>query len=261
MGEFGGKIALITGAAHGIGRASALRLAFGGATVAVVDVSNEGKDTVDEIIKGGGKAIFLQADVTRKIEIEGVFTQVEKLYGGIDLLHCSAGIQRYGTVVDTSEDTWDEVMNVNIKASYLCCHYGIPQMQLRGGGSVVLTSSVQAFASQSGVAAYSASKGAIVSLVKSMALDFAEQGIRVNAVAPASVDTPMLRWAASLFGDNQENIISDWGHMHPMGRVARPEEIAEMVAFLLSDRASFVTGTTCVVDGGLLSKIGAVLPK
>jgi NAD(P)-dependent dehydrogenase (short-subunit alcohol dehydrogenase family) len=184
-------------------------------------------------------------------------------YGGVDILVNSAGIQRYGTVVETDEAAWDEVLDVNLKGIYLASKHAIPEMRRRGGGAIVNLSSVQAFASQQGVAAYTASKGGINALTRAMALDHAEDNIRVNAVCPASVDTPMLRWSADLFkGDKSiEETVEDWGRMHPVGRVARPEEVAEVIVFLASPRASFVTGGDYKVDGGLLAALGVALPE
>ena len=184
------------------------------------------------------------------------------LYGGVDVLVNSAGVQRYGTVVETEEEVWDEVLDVNLKGIYLASRHAIPEMRKRGGGAIVNLSSVQAFASQTGVAAYTASKGGINALTRAMALDHAGENIRVNAVCPASVDTPMLRWSANLFkGDKSvEETLEDWGTIHPVGRVARPEEVAEVIAFLAGPRASFVTGGDYKVDGGMLAALGVRLP-
>jgi NAD(P)-dependent dehydrogenase (short-subunit alcohol dehydrogenase family) len=186
-----------------------------------------------------------------------------EIYGGVDVLVNAAGVQRYGTVVDTEEEVWDEVLDVNLKGIYLASKYAIPQMRERGGGAIVNLSSVQAFASQKGVAAYTASKGGINALTRAMALDHAEENIRVNAVCPASVDTPMLRWAANLFrGDKSvEATVAEWGKMHPLGRVATVEEVAEVIAFLASEKASFVTGGEYKVDGGMLAALGVHLPE
>jgi NAD(P)-dependent dehydrogenase (short-subunit alcohol dehydrogenase family) len=152
---------------------------------------------------------------------------------------------------------------VNLKGIYLASKHAIPQMRERGGGAIVNLSSVQAFASQKGVAAYTASKGGINALTRAMALDHAEENIRVNAVCPASVDTPMLRWSADLFKGEKsvEETVAEWGKMHPVGRVARAEEVAEVIAFLASPRSSFVTGGEYKVDGGMLASLGVALPE
>ncbi len=165
--------------------------------------------------------------------------------------------------METEEEVWDEVLDVNLKGIYLASRYAIPKMRERGGGAIVNLSSVQAFASQKGVAAYTASKGAINALTRAMALDHAEENIRVNAVCPASVDTPMLRWSADLFKGEKsvEETVKGWGKMHPLGRVATVEEVAEVIAFLASERASFVSGGEYKVDGGMLAALGVTLPK
>jgi len=184
-------------------------------------------------------------------------------YGGVDILVNSAGVQRYGTVVETEEEVWDEVLAINLKGIYLASKQAIPKMRERGGGAIVNLSSVQAFASQKGVAAYTASKGGINALTRAMALDHAEENIRVNAVCPGSVDTPMLRWAADLFKGEKtaEETVEGFGKMHPLGRVARPEEVAEVISFLASPKASFVTGGEYKADGGLLAALGVALPE
>jgi NAD(P)-dependent dehydrogenase (short-subunit alcohol dehydrogenase family) len=182
--------------------------------------------------------------------------------GGLDALVNSAGIQRYGTVVDTPEEVWDAVMAVNLKGIFLAAKAAIPRIARRGGGAIINIASVQAFASQQNVAAYTASKGAIVALTRAMALDHAPERIRVNAICPASVDTPMLRWAADLWkGESTaEATLAAWGGAHPWGRVGRVDEIGALAVFLASDACSFMTGADLKVDGGVLAKLGILLP-
>jgi NAD(P)-dependent dehydrogenase (short-subunit alcohol dehydrogenase family) len=234
MSDFEGKAALVTGAAGGIGRATAERLERGGADVIRVDLD--------------------QADVSDAEQVARLFEGIERL----DVLITCAGIQRYGTVEETSEALWDEVMNVNLKSAFLCSKAAIPLLRAAGGGAIVIVSSTQAHAAQPGAAAYVTSKGALNALTRAMAVDHAAEGIRVNAVCPASVDTPMLRWAADHLANGRaaSELLAEWGSVHPLGRVGAAEEVAELIAFLASSRASFMTGGDYRVDGGLLAQLG-----
>jgi NAD(P)-dependent dehydrogenase (short-subunit alcohol dehydrogenase family) len=263
VAEFSGKVAIVAGGALGIGRAAARKLAAEGASVVICsDREDQVEGTVAELRDGGLEVSGTRADVTFSDDMKRLVGFAAETYRGVDILVNSAGVQRYGTVVETEEEVWDEVLGVNLKGIYLASRHAIPEMRERGGGAIVNLSSVQAFASQKGVAAYTASKGGINALTRAMALDHAEDNVRVNAVCPASVDTPMLRWSADLFkGDKSvEETLEDWGKMHPAGRVARPEEVAEVIAFLASPRASFVTGGDYKVDGGMLAALGVRLP-
>jgi NAD(P)-dependent dehydrogenase (short-subunit alcohol dehydrogenase family) len=263
MTEFSGKVAIVTGAV-GMGRAAARKLATEDAAVVICsDREEQVEDAVGALRDEGLEVSGVRADVTSSVDMKRLVDLATETYGGVDVLVNSAGVQRYGTVVETQEEVWDEVLDVNLKGIYLASGYAIPEMRKRGGGAIVNLSSVQAFASQTGVAAYTASKGGINALTRAMALDHAGENIRVNAVCPASVDTPMLRWAADLFkGDKSiDETVEDWGAMHPLGRVARPEEVAEVIAFLASPRASFVTGGDYKVDGGMLAALGVTLPE
>jgi NAD(P)-dependent dehydrogenase (short-subunit alcohol dehydrogenase family) len=261
MAEFSGKVAVITGGSKGMGRACATRLAAGGASVLVF--SDDARSLDDTVAAIGRSARGVVGDVSSAGDVEGAFGEAVANFGGVDILVCCAGIQRYGTAVDTPESVWDQVLDVNLKGVFLSAKYAIPEIRKRGGGSIAAISSVQAFASQESVAAYTASKGGINALVRAMALDHARDNITVNAVCPASVDTPMLRWAADLHKGNStpDELIALWGRAHPVGRVGKPEEVAEAVAFLVGPNARFITGADLKVDGGVLAKLGIMLPE
>jgi NAD(P)-dependent dehydrogenase (short-subunit alcohol dehydrogenase family) len=263
MADFAGKVAVVTGGSLGIGRACARRLGAGGAGVVLCGYDHASvEEAVGELRGEGLEVQGRRADVRSAAEVESLVGLAVESYGGVDVLVNSAGVQRYGDVVDTPEEVWDEVLDVNLKGMYLAAKYCIPQMRRRGGGAIVNIASVQAFAVQAGVAAYAASKGGVVALSKSMAVDHAADGITVNAVCPGSVDTPMLRSAANhvLDGQSVEEVVAEWGRAHPIGRVVRPDEVAELVAFLAGDHAAAITGGEVRIDGGLLARIGVVLP-
>jgi NAD(P)-dependent dehydrogenase (short-subunit alcohol dehydrogenase family) len=253
--EFQDKTALVSGGAMGIGGAVAKLLAARGARVLIADrAEKEGLETADEIKSNGGRAEFFKADVTLNSDCSDAVDKILDLFGQLDIVSNNAGIQRYGTVETTPEDEWDAVMNTNLKSVYYICRYAVPHLK-KTKGCIVNMTSVQAYATQRNVAAYTTSKHALIGLTRSMAIDFARDGIRVNCVAPGTVDTPMLKYAASLDTD-PESVYETCRNMHPLGRIGQPEEVAEIVAFLASERSSFVTGACYLVDGGLLLPIG-----
>ena len=258
-----GKVAVVTGGSKGIGLGIASRFSSQGAKVAICSNDTESLAAAEVAIKGGSDVLGVVADVSRAGDMKNAIAATVSQFGGIDCLVNSAGIQRYGTVVDTPEATWDEVLDVNVKGVFLASKFAVPEIAKRGGGSIINIASVQAYASQSNVAAYTASKGAIVAMTRAMALDHADQFIRVNAICPASVDTPMLRWAADLWkgGNTAEETIAAWGVGHPVGRVCTVEEVAALANFLASDLCGFMTGADLKVDGGVLSKLGIILPE
>lgn len=258
--RFDEKAVIVTGGALGIGQAVCEILAERGAAVAIFDWDEKaGNETCDRIVAGGGRAIFQKVNVADFEAVELAINKAYDIFGRLNSLVVSAGIQRYGTAVSTPEDQWEEVLDVNLKGAWNAARAAIPFLQEAGGGSIVNVSSVQALASQQNVLAYTVSKHGLLGLTRSMAMDFARDNIRANAVCPGTVDTPMLEWAASL-DPNPQSVYDACQAMHPLGRIAQPREIAEVVAFLAHESSSFVTGAIWTVDGGLLTQIGGT-PK
>jgi NAD(P)-dependent dehydrogenase (short-subunit alcohol dehydrogenase family) len=252
--EFDGRSVLITGGSNGIGRAAARLFAQRGAHVVCADLL--------PYTPREDRIRFVRTDVLEEASVAAAAAAALEETGRLDCLVTAAGIQRYGSATDTSAETWDEVMAINVRGAFFATKHALPALR-ECAGSIVLVSSVQAFTSQQEVAAYTASKGALNALARSIAVDEARHGVRANAVCPGSVDTPMLRTAAAGFSSDEvsaEELIDRWGRSHPLGRVARPEEVAEAIAFLAGERASFITGVALPVDGGLLAQSAVALP-
>jgi NAD(P)-dependent dehydrogenase (short-subunit alcohol dehydrogenase family) len=264
--EFQGRVAVVTGGSTGMGRATVERLALGGASVVFCSNDAASVEQASRELRALGAVDGKVADVSRARDMESLVRGAVERFGGVDLLACCAGIQTYGTAEDTDEALWDQTLGVNLKGCYLASRYAIPEMRKRGGGAIVHVSSVQGLACQTQAAAYATSKGGLIALTHSMALDFAKDKIRVNVVCPGAVDTPMLRASAAKFAGGRavDDVLRDWGKSHPLGegygRLCTAAEVAEVIAFLLSDRASFMTGAEIKVEGGLLARLGVTLP-
>jgi NAD(P)-dependent dehydrogenase (short-subunit alcohol dehydrogenase family) len=258
MKEFAGRVALVTGTT-GIGRAIAKRFAAGGAQVIACGIDAAANEELTREADEVGLSLLVEhCDVTNLDRMRAVIAQAVSRHGGLDIIVNAAAIHPFGTVVETDLATWNRCMMVNVGSIYLTAHLGIPEMKKRGSGSIVNLASVQGHACQRGVAAYAASKGAIHSLTRALALDHAADHIRVNSISPGSIRTPMLARSAGNFapGVSVEEVFSRFGAAHPLGRVGTPEEVAELAAFLASDKAGFCTGGDYLIDGGLLAGIG-----
>lgn len=253
--ELEGKIIAVTGAATGIGKAVAIQAAQKEAKVALLDINEQEINSLEEQLKlQSFEVLALPTDVSKPNSVEIAIKKIIDKWGSIDGICNSAGIQTYGSITETSQELWDKTISTNLNSIYLMCHFGLKHMCKKKSGSIVNVSSVQALATQPKVAAYAASKAAILALTKSMAVDYGALGIRINAVLPGSIDTPMLRHSAELTG-NAEKALADWGNLHALKRIGNPEEVANLCTFLLSDQASFITGSQMVIDGGLTSQL------
>jgi NAD(P)-dependent dehydrogenase (short-subunit alcohol dehydrogenase family) len=253
MAMLSGKRALVTGGASGIGRATAEVLGREGAAVGVMDIDAAGAGaTAARIREAGGRAVAIVGDVSLAADCEGAVGSVVEAYGGLDILANVAGIIHRHTVVDFPEDAWDREIAVNLKSIFLLGKYAIPIIAAGGGGSIVNVSSSLGVLAGPRQAAYCASKGAIITLTKAMAIDHAASGIRVNAVLPGGTETEMLLGEANALGIAADDLRAHWSD-RPIGRVAKPEEIANAILFLVSDMASYATGSILAVDGGRLA--------
>lgn len=245
------KVAVITGAGSGIGRAAALRFANQGAMVVVSDVNESaGVAVAGEIVNAGGRALAAPADVSRAGDVKLLFEVAQKTFGGVHALYNNAGVflREDAQVTDLSEDAWDRILAINLKGTFLACKYGIPAIIASGGGAVINTSSSAGVIGVPGCDAYTATKGAIIALTRSLAVEYAPQKVRVNCIVPCAIDTPMNRRSA---GENPNFDEQKFFSMAPTRRYGTPEEVADMALFLASDEAAYVVGAMFVLDGGL----------
>jgi len=252
--RFEGMIGLVTGGAGGIGRAICLLLAREGAAVAVADIADDGGLGTLALIEGsGGAAMGLRVDVSREAEVVDGVSRIVERFGRIDCLFNNAGVELSRTLHETSEEEWDKVLDVNLKAMYLVCRHVLPVMMRQERGAVVNTSSISGLLGWPASAAYCASKAGVIGLTRQMAVDYAPYGIRANCICPGTTLTPMIE---RLFLQDKDPVgfRKTIEAMHPLGRLARPEEIAEAALFLASDEASFITGVALPVDGGYTAK-------
>ena len=247
------KVAIVTGGASGIGKASALLLSKAGACVVVADVDYQGGQAVaDIIVKNGGKAIYMHCDVTSASDCQLAVASAIGEFGSVDILFNNAGIIRRTTVLNTTEVEWDHVMAVNVKSIFLLSKFAIPHMEKSGGGVIINTSSGWGMVGGKNAVSYCASKGAVVNMTRAMAQDHGSQNIRVNCICPGDTDTPMLRNEARQLGQTDEEFLADAAD-RPLKRIGTPDDIANTVLYLASDASSFITGTTIIVDGGGLA--------
>ena len=253
--DLSGKVVIVTGGAKGIGEGCVNNLLEAKATVVVFDL--------DDQFKNKDLVTTYKLDLTKEADVKKAVDSVVAKFGRIDGLINCAGIQTYGSIIDTTEEIWDKTFNVNVKSMFFTAKHVAPTMIKQRSGSIVNISSVQSTNSQKTVVAYAASKGAINTLTRASALDLAEFNIRVNAILPGSVDTPMLRASAEMHrGDKTvDDVLVDWGKGHPLGRIAMPKEIGDLATYLVSDHSTFITGSAIVIDGGLTVQVPVVLPE
>ncbi len=250
--ELDGKVAIVTGAGSGIGAGSALALAEAGASVVVNDVvESAARATVDAIIAAGGRAVAQFGDVSRSEDVKNMVRRADDEYGGLDVMHANAGVECYVELEKMQEVDMDLLLDVDLKGALFCAQYSIAEMRKRGGGSILFTSSVQATHSLSGCVVYAAAKAGVIAAARTLALETGRDGIRVNAISPGTIDTPMLtRDLADMNLEDAEDFLQRVRKANVLGRIGATKEVGEVVVFLASDRSSYISGTNIVVDAG-----------
>lgn len=248
------RVTIVTGGAYGIGRSIACEFVRNGDVVVIADIHEErGKQLQSSIRADGGEALFFQTDVQKEGDIRAMIEHTSEVFGRIDVLCSNAGIEIYRKAEHYTSDDWNSIHNTNLRGAFLTAKYAHPHLRAQAG-CIVFTASIQAIANEKNISAYAASKAGLLGLTRSMALDFAPEGIRVNAVCPGAIQTGMLE--ATLKNDpDPQQTMDAIGRSIPLGRIGQPEEVARAVYFLASSSASYITGATLVIDGGLLSKL------
>ena len=250
-----GKVAAVTGAGSGIGRSTSVAMAAAGARLVLNDVTPDGlAETQQLVAEAGSEAIVSLGDVSKSEDVQRIVDDAGSMFGGLDVMVANAAVGLYADLEDMTEDDLDRILAIDLKGALLCAKLAIPALRARGGGNIVFVASVQAYATLRGCVVYGAAKAGLVAAARALAVEVGEDGIRVNAIAPGTIDTPML--ARDLQGMNPadaENFLDKVRTANALGRIGTAEEVADVVVFLVSDAARYVTGTTVVADGGFLA--------
>jgi NAD(P)-dependent dehydrogenase (short-subunit alcohol dehydrogenase family) len=255
-GKLAGRAGLLTGMASGIGRAGAELFVREGAAIVAMDVdAAAGEKTVADITERGGRAVFHHGDAADAADVRAAVARAVDTFGHLDLVWANAGVNVFKNIVDTTEDEWDRLIDVNLKGCFLAAKYAIPELIRAGGGTVLFTGSVNSFVGDPGAPAYCASKGGILMLARAVALEYADHHIRVNCLCPGSTDTPFQEAALRAIPESvYEDLVQQEHAAIPLGRYATPAEVAKAALFLTSDDSSFITGSALMVDGGYTTK-------